>query len=62
MAFGKKDSLFSDDMSSSERAQTHAAEATRLLASAPAMSKHGEIAQVHATLALYFQREAELGR
>jgi hypothetical protein len=62
MAFGKKDTLFPDDMSSSDRAVTHAAEASRLLASAPAMSKHGAIAQVHATLALYFQREAELGR
>lgn len=62
MAFGKKDSLFPDGMSSAERAQTHASEATRLLANAPVMAKHGAIAQVHATLALYFQREAELGR
>jgi hypothetical protein len=60
MAFGKKDSLFSDEMTARERAQMHAAEAARLLASTPAMSKHGPIAQVHATLAVYWQREAEL--
>lgn len=59
MAFGKgKDSLFRDDMPAAERAATHAAEAARLLASAPAMSKHGTIAQVHATLAVYWQGEA----
>lgn len=54
-----KDSLFRDDMTAAERAQTHAAEAARLLVSAPAMAKHGAIAQVHATLAVYWQREAE---
>jgi hypothetical protein len=58
--FKSKDSLFHDEMTARERATTHAAEAARLLASAPAMSKHGAIAQVHATLAVYWQREAEL--
>jgi hypothetical protein len=55
----KESGLFHDEMTARERAQTHAAEAARLLASAPAMNKHGAIAQVHATLAVYWQREAE---
>lgn len=55
----KQDTSEQEPTTSAERAAWHAGHAERLLASAPAMSKHAPIAQVHATLAVYWQHEAQ---